>query len=134
MDGGVIFRPLPEESPLAMPTQSLRQAPQRVRRFASSPRAMGLRRLLEIGGAIVLTGFGAREMYRVLAVNGATPLAIFMLALFVALFAWIALSFTSAIAGFMSMITGGGRRLLSRPAGVLPASRTALLMPTYNES
>ena len=29
----VIFRPLPEEAPLAMPTQSLRQAPKRVRRF-----------------------------------------------------------------------------------------------------
>src|ERR1700733_3674487 len=134
MDVGVTFRPLPDEAPLVMPTQSLRQSPKRVRRFASSPAAMGLRRLLVIGGAIVMTGFGAREMYRVLAVNGATPLAVFMLALFVALFAWIALSFTSAIAGFISVMAGGGRRLLSRPAGVLPASRTALLMPTYNES
>jgi membrane glycosyltransferase len=52
--------------------------------------------------------------------------------LFVALFAWIALSFTSAIAGFVSVITGGGRRLVA-PGG-LPVSRTALLMPTYNES
>ncbi len=132
MDPGVIFRSLPAEAPLAMPTQSLRQAPKRVRRFASSPAAMGLRRLLVIGGAIVLTGFGAREMYRVLAVNGVTPLAVFMLALFVALFAWIALSFTSAIAGFVSVMAGGGRRLLA--PGTLPASRTALLMPTYNES
>ena len=115
---GVTFRPLPEEAPLAMPTQSLRQAPARVGRMASSPRAMGLRRLMVIGSAIVLTGFAAREMYRVLAVNGVTPLAIFMLALFVALFAWIALSFTSAIAGFVSVIAGGGRRLLAarRPA------------------
>ncbi|HEY0425958.1 MAG TPA: glucans biosynthesis glucosyltransferase MdoH [Rhodopila sp.] len=126
------FRPLPDESPLAMPTQSLRDAPRRTARFASSPRAMGLRRLVVVGGAVVMTAFGAREMYRVLAVNGATPLAIFMLALFVALFAWIALSFTSAIAGFVSVITGGGRRLVA-PGG-LPVSRTALLMPTYNES
>lgn len=132
MDPGVTFRSLPAEAPLAMPTQSLRQAPKRVRRFASSPAAIGLRRLLVIGGAIVLTGFGAREMYRVLAVNGVTPLAVFMLALFVALFAWIALSFTSAIAGFVSVMAGGGRRLLA--PGALPASRTALLMPTYNES
>jgi membrane glycosyltransferase len=132
MNAGVIFRPLPEEAPLAMPTQSLRQAPKRVRRFASSPRAMGLRRLLVIGGAIVMTGFGTREMYRVLAVNGATPLAIFMLALFVALFAWIALSFTSAIAGFISVMADGGKRLLVPDPR--PGSRTALLMPTYNES
>ncbi len=68
----------------------------------------------------MLTGFGAREMYRVLAVNGATPLAIFMLALFVALFAWIALSFTSAIAGFVSVMAGGGRRLLV--PGTLPST------------
>ena len=94
--------------------------------------AMGLRRLIVIGSAIVLTGFAAHEMYRVLAVNGATPLAIFMLALFVALFAWIALSFTSAMAGFVSVVAGGGRRLLQ--PGALPTSKTALLMPTYNES
>ena len=63
--------------------------------------------LLVIGGAIVLTGFGAEEMYRVLAVNGLTPLAVFMLALFVALFAWIALSFTSALAGFVALLGAG---------------------------
>jgi membrane glycosyltransferase len=126
------FQPLPAEAPLSMPTQSLHRTPKRVRRFASSPRAMGLRRTLVIGGAVVMTGFAAREMYRVLAVNGATPLAIIMLALFVALFAWIALSFTSAIAGFVSVMAGGGRRLLAR--GALPCTRTALLMPTYNES
>jgi len=132
MDAALTFRPLPAEAPLPMPAQSLRQAPPRPGRFASAPRAMGLRRLLVIGCAVVMTGFGAREMYRVLAVNGATPLAIFMLALFVALFAWIALSFTSAIAGFISVIAGGGRRL--QAPGALPSSRTALLMPTYNES
>jgi membrane glycosyltransferase len=126
------FRALPDEAPLAMPTQSLRQASARTRRFPSTPRAMGLRRFLVIGGATVMTGFGTNEMYKVLAVNGLTPLAVLMLALFVALFAWIALSFTSAIAGFISVMGRGGRRLLV--PGTLPASRTALLMPTYNES
>ena len=132
MDAGLSFRPLPAEAPLAMPTQSLRHAPKRTGHLPSSPRGIGLRRLLVIGGAIVLTGFGAREMYRVLAVNGATPLAIFMLALFVALFAWIALSFTSAVAGFVSVIGGGGCRL--RTGQTEPSTRTALLMPTYNEA
>jgi membrane glycosyltransferase len=132
MTGPLTFRALPDDAPLAMPTQSLRQAPARTRRFASTPRAMGLRRFLVIGGAIVLTGVGTEEMYRVLAVNGLTPLAVFMLALFVALFAWIALSFTSAIAGFISVLGRGGRRLTA--PGTLPRTRTALLMPTYNES
>ena len=98
------FRALPEEAPLAMPTQSLREVPPRTGRLPSSPRAMALRRLLIIGGAVVLTIVGANEMYLVFAGNGITPLAIVMLALFLALFAWIALSFTSALAGFASLL------------------------------
>ena len=71
-----------------------------------------LRRFVVIGGAIALTGAGADEMYQVFAVNGLTALGVFMMALFLALFAWIALSFTSALAGFCSLLA---RRRL--PAG-----------------
>jgi len=126
------LRALPDDAPLAMPTQSLRSAPPQRPRPASSPRLIGLRRFLVIGGAIAMTGEATREMERVLAVNGLTPLAVVMLVLFVGLFAWIALSFTSALAGFVSMLSGGGRWLLARDLEV-PAGRTALLMPTYNE-
>ena len=56
---------------------------------------MGLRRLLVIGTAVIMTIIGTEEMYRVFAVNGVTALAIFVLAVFLALFGWIALSFTS---------------------------------------
>jgi membrane glycosyltransferase len=96
---------------------------------------MGLRRFVIIGGAVVLTAVGAKEMYDVFAVNGVTPLAILMLALFVALFAWIALSFVSGLAGFCSLLAGGGHRLGTGPDAPLPRlrTRTALLMPTYNE-
>ena len=129
------FRALPEEAPIAMPVQSLRVAPARSGRPASSPRWIGVRRLLVIGGAIVLTGIGTWQMKLVLAVNGLTPLAVAMLALFVALFAWIALSFVSAIAGFVSLLAGGGRRLGVASGGPPQVTtRTALLMPCYNES
>ncbi|HME26040.1 MAG TPA: glucans biosynthesis glucosyltransferase MdoH [Acetobacteraceae bacterium] len=129
------FRALPDAAPLAMPTQSLHTAPPRSPRPPSSPRAMGLRRLTVIGGAVALTIAGAHEMYLVFAMNGVTALAIFMLALFLALFAWIALSFTSALAGFCSLLAGGGCRLGTGQGAPLPhlMSRTALLMPTYNE-
>ncbi|MEJ0019666.1 MAG: glucans biosynthesis glucosyltransferase MdoH [Acetobacteraceae bacterium] len=129
------FRALPDEAPLAMPVQSLRAVPSRPTRPPSSPPAMGLRRFMVIGGAVLLTIAGAHEMYLVFAVNGVTALAIFMLVLFVALFAWIALSFTSALAGFFSLLAGGGCRLGTGPDGPPPnlRSRTALLMPTYNE-
>ena len=55
--------------------------------------------------------------------------------LFVALFAWIALSFISSLAGFMLTIAQGKERLGLSNDGPLPqvSSRTALLMPTYNE-
>ncbi|MGC1407845.1 MAG: glucans biosynthesis glucosyltransferase MdoH [Acetobacteraceae bacterium] len=129
------FRALPAEAPLAMPVQSLRAAPSRTPRPASSPRAMWLRRFMVIGGAIALTIAGAHEMYLVFAGNGVTALAIFMMALFLALFAWIALSFTSGLAGFCSQLAGGGCRLGTGADAPLSrlASRTALLMPTYNE-
>ena len=129
------FRALPDEAPMLMPTQSLRAAPKCAPRPPSSPRGIVLRRFLVIGGAIALAGVGVWQMELVLAVNGLTPLAVFMLALFLALFAWIALSFTSAIAGFLSMLSGGGRRL-GIGTGPLPvlATRTALLMPCYNET
>jgi membrane glycosyltransferase len=131
--GAPAFRALPQETPLAMPTQSLRIVPAASARPASSPRGIGLRRLLVIGGATALSVAGTYEMYLVLGANGLIPLTVFMLLLFLALFAWIALSFTSALAGFVSLILGGGRRLIERDLA-LPTTRTALLMPTYNES
>jgi membrane glycosyltransferase len=124
---------LPDPAPLDMPTQSLRGKPAAPRRLSSAPRLIGTRRFVVIGGAVVLTIVAMHEMYRVLAVNGLTPLAVVMLILFAALFAWIALSFTSALAGFVSLLTGGGARLLRRDPAV-PTTRTALLMPVYNEA
>jgi membrane glycosyltransferase len=95
---------------------------------------MWLRRALVILPAIAMTVEAAREMLRVLDSGGITTLIALLLALFLALFAWIALSFTSSIAGFVSCLLRGGRRL-GIGTGTLPALsiRTALLMPTYNE-
>jgi membrane glycosyltransferase len=85
---------------------------------------------------IVMTAVAANEMYKVLTAGTLTVLAVVVLLLFVALFAWIALAFTSAICGFVSMVSGGEHRLGIASDGSLPDLdfRTALLMPTYNES
>ncbi len=126
---------LPDEAPMPMPPQSLAAAPPRPARPRTSPPGLAGRRLLVIGGAALLTLGAARETYLVL--NGAGPsvLGIVVLLLFVALFAWIALAFTSAVAGFVSLLRHGGLGLGLRRTGALPplASRTALLLPTYNE-
>lgn len=130
---------LPDEAPLDMPMQSLWHRPGSRRDTAhlpSEPGGMALRRLLVIGGAALMTVAAANEMYKVLTAGTLTALAIVVLSLFVALFAWIALAFTSAVCGFGCMLGNGARRLGIAPGGPLPTLdvRTALLMPTYNES
>jgi membrane glycosyltransferase len=117
-----------------MPRQQLHVHAAERRRRASIA-GLFTRRCLVFGGAIVMTGFAAREMYRVLAVGSLTALEIVLLALFVSLFAWIALAFTSAVGGFFSILAGGGRAL-GVMDGDIPSEipvRTALLLPTYNE-
>ena len=115
-----------------MPVQSLRQAPKRPALAASAPPRMALRRILVLGGAIALTAFAAREMSKVLGVNGLTPLEIAILVVFVVLFAWIALSLISSLCGFAAMLARGPGDLEPEPTANLP--RTALLMPAYNEA
>jgi membrane glycosyltransferase len=126
---------LPAEHPLVMPRQSLRQSGHSSHRLPSSPRFVAWRRLLVIGGAVAMTAVGAEEMYRVVEVGGLTVLEVGVLVLFVVLFAWISFAFTSAVGGLVSLLTRGGHRLGIDPAVPLPvlSSRTALLLPTYNE-
>jgi membrane glycosyltransferase len=130
------FTALPAAAPLPMPTQSLWTRPTRTDRPQTSPRGVFLRRLYIIGGTLLLAALGAREMHRALSVGGLTPLELVVLLLFAALFAWIAFSFVSALAGFVSLLSGGGLGLGISRSGPLPAlsARTALLMPIYNES
>ena len=128
--------PLPPEAPMSMPTQALHgpAAPRAAAWLPGGPRLVWLRRALVIVPAIAMTVQAAREMTRVLDSGGMTTLIVVLLVLFVALFAWIALSFTSSLAGFVSCLLRGGRRL-GIGTGTLPPLqvRTALLMPTYNE-
>ncbi len=130
------WRALPPEAPLEMPVQSLRAAPRRrVGGMPSRPMAGWLRRLIVIGGAILLTLFAAREMSLVLNSGKPTALEVVVLVLFVVLFAWIALSFVSALCGFVRLLAGPDQRLGIQADGPppMPGVVTALLMPTYNE-
>jgi membrane glycosyltransferase len=116
-----------------MPVQSLRAAPRRDGRRVASPGSLALIRFLVIGGAVAMTVVGGRQMYLVLNGAGSSILGWTVLVLFVALFAWISLAFTSALAGLVAMIAR--RRRGADEGSPLPVlhSRTALLMPCYNE-
>ena len=129
------FPALPPESRLAMKVQALHGDTPRAHRLPGGPRMMALRRAAVILPAIAMTAEAAHEMLKVLDSGGITTLIIVLLLMFLALFAWIALSLVSSVAGFISCLFRGGRRLGIAAAGPLPplATRTALLMPTYNE-
>ncbi|MBI0539402.1 glucans biosynthesis glucosyltransferase MdoH [Roseomonas sp. KE2513] len=126
---------MPPEAPLAMPVQDFREVPRPVPAPGTGPRGMGWRRLAVFGAALLLTAFGAREMALVFGVESVLTPGALVLALFVPLFGWIALSFVSSLCGVLSVVSGGGWALGIDSTAPLPtpASRTALLMPVYNE-
>jgi membrane glycosyltransferase len=123
---------MPQESRVDMPEQRLGRfdAASR-RRFLDPYRSQSRKwpRIAVLGGAAAISAFAVDQMTVALAVGGLTPIEAMVLVLFAVNFAWIAITFTTAIAGFF---------LLSRPsppAGTGPiAGRTAVLMPSYNEN
>jgi len=126
---------VPAESPLAMPVQSLTRFDKKKerRRWAAPDLANvpWVARILVFGGGLALTAYGAYEMYRVIDVGGVSLLKWLLLVLFVANFSWIALAFTSAIAGLIWLL------FFAPKASALPVSlahRTAVVMPIYNEA
>jgi membrane glycosyltransferase len=126
---------LPVESPLPMSKQELR-GPQRGKdEPKAAPAPIALRRALIFPCTLAMTAAGSYEMYEVVNVGGVTVLEWMVLALFVLLFAWIAFSFMSTIAGFFLLLFRMKDPLGIDPEAPLPSigSRNAMLLPTYNE-
>jgi membrane glycosyltransferase len=124
---------LPAESRLDMPVQDLRSVPGRTVELERDAAGF-LLRCAVLGGAALLAALFTSEMHAVLAVGGMTPLKIWMLACFALSISWISLAFANALAGFIALRTGRGFIALpARTGDALPRSRTAILIPTYNE-
>ncbi|MGE8287166.1 MAG: glucans biosynthesis glucosyltransferase MdoH [Stenotrophomonas sp.] len=132
LDAGIAI--LPGEHPLEMPEQSLRTGRLQVPRQDTAPPNIGLRRLYVFGTTALMTVGATWMMARVLLNGGLNVLEGVLLVLFVLLFAWVALSFVGSLAGLQALLRGR-RKLGIYPDTPLPTlrSRTALLMPTYNE-
>ncbi|WNJ93322.1 glucans biosynthesis glucosyltransferase MdoH [Bosea sp. 685] len=123
----------PPENRLLMPVQSFRSWKASDRRKPALPKLWTtpwLKRLFVFGGGMVLTAYGAWEMYNVVSVSRTTSLQYVLLVLFTVNFSWIALAFTSALLGFFGLLVGSGR------TGRVETlqHRTVVVMPIYNES
>jgi membrane glycosyltransferase len=125
---------LPPEAPLDMPVQDFARPPEGVQ---SEPLAyfgpLFERRLFLIAGSFLLGLLGAQEMFAPLSADGIDILDSGFFLLFFCLFAWIAFGFLNAVAGLFVLL---GRGPVSAPPAetlTLPATRTAVLMPIYNE-
>ena len=124
---------LPPELPGEMRPQSFSlDVDRETRHVAVHPEgrvAPAMRRAFVFGGAALVSGIAINEMRLVLNLDGLTILEIVVLVLFALNTIWISLSVPMALAGFVRLVF---RR--SRPVDAGPlTSRTALLMPLYNE-
>ncbi|WP_407153855.1 glucans biosynthesis glucosyltransferase MdoH [Bradyrhizobium sp. STM 3557] len=126
---------LPRESGLAMEPCRLDQPMESKRSPATLQIALLFRRLFIFLGTALLTIAGGYEMYGVVKVGGVTVLEALLLAFFLLLLAWVAFSFMSAVAGFVVLATGrmGGLAVAHDDPRSELSSRTAMLLPTYNE-
>lgn len=127
--------PVPPSAPLDMPVRSFEHygpANRRTWLTADARRIPWLSRLFVFGGGLAITAVGAWQMYEVVAVGGVTLLEWLLLVLFVINFSWIALAFSSALLGFLSLLRPGSSAGLTVPASL--NTRTAVLMPIYNEA
>jgi membrane glycosyltransferase len=126
---------LPPESPLPMPEQQLRAFHGGNIETNAANMPVAFRRAFIFTGTAAMTVAGCYEMYEVLSVGGVTALEWMVLVLFVLLFAWIAFSFMSSLAGFFLLLFRRKDPLGIDPDTPLPSlsSKNAMLLPTYNE-
>ncbi len=126
---------LPEEAPLAMPRQSLEDAPvSHEGAAATRPADLVIRRLALLTGTLFMTfcvSVGPVIMY---ARHGLTALELAGMAILLVLVTAISCWFTSAAIGLWVLMTGREQEDLAFAAHPpAPKTRTAILMPMYNE-
>ncbi len=133
----LFFQPVPEETAVPMPMQDLHRWDRASQVWQTRPpRTARLRRALVFTATLALTAAASYEMYRVLSVHRMTPLQVALLLVFTITFVWIALPCVCGLAGLIALWRGrsvSGMPLPPQHPTPTLTTRTALLMPIYNE-
>ena len=116
---------MPVDAPLDMPVQDRRRAPQVDSPDPQRP-ATWFARLIATAATLGIAGYGIWEMIAIVGFSNMTSLQAAMIVFFGITLLWIAFSAGSALSGLLTPRT----RFASAPAD---GSRTALVMPVYNE-
>ena len=135
---GATFRPVPDETATPMPAQDLAGWHTSSQARDDQDRAVTRRRrTLVFAATLALTVAAGYEMHQVLTVSHMTALQVALLIVFTVNFVWIALPFVNGLIGFLALWGGrgvSGITLPSLPQELPLTTRTALLMPIYNEA
>lgn len=130
----------PPLAPLDMPRQSLAfgrtgaDGKAKAVRLGTTPARVGRRRFVVFTLTLILAGLALIAPTVMSAREGFQPLEVVALVLFGVLISAIACWFTSAAAGLYVLMNGRDQDDLSfAPQPTTPTTRTALLMPLYNE-
>jgi membrane glycosyltransferase len=126
----------PPEAPLPMPVQNLAAWAKTQERSPLHPTAKPwFARAWVFGVGLLITLYGVFEMYQVVSVGGRTTvLQWVLLGLFTVNFSWIALAFSSALLGFSILWFKSKHAPHTAPLPSKLTTRTALVMPVYNEA
>lgn len=117
---------MPPEAHLEMPTQDLRKATRSHPTPPQSSRLTWIARALSIAATLSITGYGVFEMIAIVGFSNMTVLQGVMIFFFVITLGWIAFAAGSAVAALLPVH-------VHRAPVENKDSRTALLMPVYNE-
>lgn len=116
---------MPPEAPLEMPVQDLRRAPERSPHERQRVLAW-IARVIAAGTTLAIAGYGIFEMIAIVGFSKMTGLQGVMIFFFSITLGWIAFACGSTLAGIFAPPRRG-------PAASIDGSRTALVMPVYNE-
>ncbi|MDP5008322.1 MAG: glucans biosynthesis glucosyltransferase MdoH, partial [Glaciimonas sp.] len=96
-----------------------------------------LRRIVLLTLMLLQTALATYFMMRVLPYHGSKPMEMLTLAFFAVLFCWVSAGFWTAMMGFVVLMRGTDRYVISReeaaPGSIPEHARTAIVMPICNE-